>query len=107
MEIMNSTMDYLDLRHSFHIFNSQAVGRNLWIPLALKSIFWVDLIFESAPWFIHIILKFIFTPIFEVRIHENKFVDTKKNHFRRPIFTLNLSFFLIILKFILTLIFNI
>ena len=31
-----------------------------------------------------IILKFIFTSIFEIKIHKKKFLDTKKIHFRRP-----------------------
>ena len=39
-----------------------------------------DPIFESAASFFVIILKFIFTSIFEIEIHEKKF------HFRRPIF---------------------
>ena len=30
-------------------------------------------IFELASWFFLIILKFIFTPIFEIKIHEKKF----------------------------------
>ena len=51
-------------------FNSQAVGWDSWIPSALKSIFLGDLIFESAAWFFVIILKSIFTPIFEIIINE-------------------------------------
>ena len=31
-----------------------------------------DPIFESAAWFLFIILKFIFTSFFEIRIHEKK-----------------------------------
>ena len=36
-----------------------------------------DPIFESATRFFVIILKFIFTPIFAIKIHEKKFLDTK------------------------------
>ena len=32
----------------------------------------------SAAWSFVIILKFIFTAIFEIKIHEKKFLDTKK-----------------------------
>ena len=49
--------------------NSQAVGWDSWVPLALKSIFWGDLIFESVAWFFVIILKLILTAIFEIKIH--------------------------------------
>ena len=34
-------------------------------------------IFESAAWFCVIILKFIFTSIFEIKIHEKKFLTPK------------------------------
>ena len=50
--------------------NSQAVGMDSWVKSALKSILREDPIFESAAWFIFIILKFIFTSIFEIKIHE-------------------------------------
>ena len=40
----------------------------------LKSILRVDSIFESAAWFFVIILKFIFTSIFEIEIHEKKII---------------------------------
>ena len=66
--------------------NSQAVGWNSWVPTALKSIFWGDLIFESAVWFFVIILKFIFTPIFKIIMHEKNSLTPKKFHFRRPFF---------------------
>ena len=38
----------------------------------------------SAAWFFVIIFEFIFTPIFEIKIHEEKFVDTKKISFSKP-----------------------
>ena len=47
-------------------------------PIGSKIDFKGDPIFESAAWFFVIILKFIFTSIFEIKIHEKKFLDTKK-----------------------------
>ena len=49
-----------------------------WVQSVLKSILRGDPIFESAAWFFVIILKFISTSIFEIKIHEKKFRDTKK-----------------------------
>ena len=49
-----------------------------WVHSALKSILRGDPIFESAAEFFIIILKFISTSIFEIKIHEKKFRDTKK-----------------------------
>ena len=69
----------------YPIINSQAVGMDSWVQSALKSILRGDRIFESAAWFFFIILKFIFTAIFEIKIHGKKFLDTKKFHFRSPI----------------------
>ena len=66
------------------MINSQAVGRDSWVPSALKSIFGY-LIFESAAWFFVIILKFIFTLIFEIIIPE-KILDTKKISFSKADF---------------------
>ena len=40
----------------------------------------------SAAWFIIIILKFILTLIFEIKIHEEKFLDTEKISFSKPDF---------------------
>ena len=40
----------------------------------------------SAAWFFVIILKFIFKPIFEIKIHEKNSLTPKKVYFRRPIF---------------------
>ena len=65
---------------NFFDFNSQTVGWDSW------SIFWGDLIFESAAWFFVIILKFSFTSIFEIIIHEKNSLTPKKFHFRKPIF---------------------
>ena len=64
------------------VVNSKAGGS----PIGSKIDFWGDLIFEWVAWFFVIIRKFISTPIFEIMIHEKKFLDTKKFHFRRPIF---------------------
>ena len=50
--------------------NSQAVGMDSWVQSALKSILSGDPIFESAAWFFVIILKFIFTSILKIKIHE-------------------------------------
>ena len=50
--------------------NFQAVGMDSWVLSALKSILREDPIFESAAWFFVINLKFIFTSIFEIKIHE-------------------------------------
>ena len=69
-----------------NIFNSQAVGMDSWVHSALKSILRGDPIFESSAWFFVIILKFIFTSIFEIKIHEKNSLIPKKFHFRRPIF---------------------
>ena len=38
-----------------------------------------DPTFESAAWFVVIILKFIFTPIFEIEIHEKNPWHQKKS----------------------------
>ena len=64
--------------------NSQAIGWNSWDQSALELISGRDLIFESD--FFVIIKKFILTTIFEIQIHEKKFLDTWKFHIRRPIF---------------------
>ena len=45
-----------------------------------------DLIFEQAARLFVIILKFIFTFIFEIKIHEKKFLDTKKISFSKADF---------------------
>ena len=63
--------------------NSQAVGLDSWVQSALKSILRGDPIFESAAWFFIIILKFIFTSNFEIKINEEKLLDTKKISFSK------------------------
>ena len=55
------------------VFNSQAVGLDSWVRSALKSILRETLFLN---------LKFIFTSIFEIKIHEKKF-DTKKISFSK------------------------
>ena len=45
-----------------------------------------DPIFESAARFFFIILKFISTSIFEIKIDEKKFLDTKKISFSKADF---------------------
>ena len=67
-------------------FNTQAVGMDSWVHSALKSILGGDPIFESSSWFFGIILKFILTFIFEIKIHEKKFLDTEKISFSKADF---------------------
>ena len=55
-------------------------------PIGSKIDFKGDPIFELAARFFVIILKFIFTFIFEIKIHEKNSLTPKKFHFRRPIF---------------------
>ena len=57
-----------------------------WVQSVLKSILRGDPIFESAAWFFVIFLEFIFTSIFEIKIHEEKFLDTKKISFSKADF---------------------
>ena len=66
--------------------NTQAVGMDSWVHSALKSILRGDPLFESSAWFFVIILKFIFTFIFEIKIHEKKFLDTEKISFSKADF---------------------
>ena len=72
--------------NDMYLFNTQAVGMDSWVQSALKSILRGDSIFESAAWFFIIILKFIFTSIFEIKIHEKKILDTKKISFLKADF---------------------
>ena len=65
-------------RKKIHFINTQAVGMNSWIHSALKSILSGNPIFESSAWFFVFILKFIYISIFVFKIHEKKFLDTKK-----------------------------
>ena len=59
------------------VFNSQAVGLDSWVRSALKSILRETLFLN---------LKFIFTSIFEIKIHEKKILDTKKISFLKADF---------------------
>ena len=54
--------------------------------LALKIDFLKGLIFESAAWFFVIILKFIFTALYEIKIHKRNFLVTKKISFPKADF---------------------
>ena len=45
-----------------------------------------DPFFKAAAWFFVIILEFILTPISEIKIHEKKFLDTKKISFLKADF---------------------
>ena len=67
-------------------FNSHAGGMTFARPYGFEIDFVRSPISGSAVWFFVIILKSIFTLIFEMKIYEKKFLDTKKIHFRSPIF---------------------
>ena len=66
--------------------NFHAVG----IAVARSYGFEIDFVWNpisgSAAWFFVIIIKFIFTTIFEIKIHEKKFLGTKKISFSKPDF---------------------
>ena len=66
--------------------NSHAVGMAVARPLGFEIDFVRNPISGSAAWFFVIILKFILTPIFEIKVHEKKFLDTKKISFSKPDF---------------------
>ena len=55
-------------------------------PIGAKIDFKGDPIFESVAWFFVIILKFIFTSIFEIKIHDKQSLTVKKFYFQGPIF---------------------
>ena len=55
-------------------------------PLGFEIDFVTYLISESAACFFVIILKFIFTSVFEIKVHGKKFLDTKKISFSKPDF---------------------
>ena len=71
---------------NFKRFNSQAGGMAVARPYDFKVDFVRNLISGSATWFFVIILKFIFTPIFEIKIYGKKFLDTQKISFSKPDF---------------------
>ena len=80
--------------HSFHkfrltilpIFNSHAVGMAVAQPLDFEIDSARNPISGSATWFFLIILKFIFTVIFEIKNHVKKFFGAKKISFSKTDF---------------------
>ena len=67
-------------------FNYQAGGMAVERQNGFEIDFVRNLISESATFFFVIILNFFFKPIFQIKIHAKKILDTKKFHFRSPIF---------------------
>ena len=70
----------------FKWLNSQAVGMTVVQPFGSEITFVRNPIFGSAAWFFVIILKLIFTAIFEIKVHVKKFLGKKKNSFSKPDF---------------------
>ena len=66
--------------------NFHAVGMAVGQPLGFEIDFVKNLFPGLASEFFVIILKFIFTAIFEINVHVKKFLGTKKFHFQGPIF---------------------
>ena len=62
----------------FWTYDSKAVGMAAPWPYSFKIDFVRNPISWSAAWFFVIILKFIFTAIFQIKIHEKKILDIKK-----------------------------
>ena len=60
------------------LLNSHASGMADARPYSFGIEFMINCITETAGWFFVIILKFIFTRIYEIKIYEKKFLDTKK-----------------------------
>ena len=58
-------------------FNSHAGGMAVQRPYGFEKDFVSNSISGSAAWFLVIIFKFIFTPIFAIKIHVKKFPDTE------------------------------
>ena len=67
-------------------FNSHAVGMAVAQPLDFEIDFARNPISGSAAWFFVIIVKFIFTAIFEIKNHVKKFFGTKQISFSKPDF---------------------
>ena len=65
---------------------SHAVGMAVAQPLGFKIDFVRNPISGSAAYIFIIILKFIFTAIFEIKVQVKKFLRYKKFYFRSPIF---------------------
>ena len=71
------------VRTFFLMFNSHAGGKAVARPNGFEIDFVWNPIDWSEAWFFVIILKFIFTPIFEIKIHEKKSLTEKKNSFSK------------------------
>ena len=82
----------------FGIVDYQAVGTPAARPYGFNIDFVRNHFSESSAWIFVIILKFIFTPIFEIKSHEKiswhqiLFISWHQFHFRRPILRHFLSF---------------
>ena len=80
----------IDLHNSSWVIitrlNSHADGLAVVQPLGFEIDFVRNPISGAAAWFFVIILKFIFTAIFEIKIYEKNSLTPKKFYFRRPIF---------------------
>ena len=63
-----------------------AVGMAVAWPYGFEIDFLRNPIFRSAACFLIIILKFILTAIFYIKIHEKNSLTPKKFHFQSPIF---------------------
>ena len=63
-----------------------------WVQSAQKMILRDDPIFESLAWFFVIILEFIFTSFFEIKIHEKKIPWHQKNFIFKGQFLLSSRF---------------
>ena len=68
------------------IVNFHADGIVIARPYGFEIDFLRNPISGSAPWFFVIILKFIFTPIFENKVLKKDSLKPKKFHFRAEIF---------------------
>ena len=66
------------VRTFFLMFNSHAGGKAVARPNGFEIDFVRNPIDWSEAWFFVIILKFIFTPIFEIKIHEKNPWQKKK-----------------------------
>ena len=65
------------------LINTHGVGMAAARPYGFRIDYVRNPISGSTVWFFLIILKSIFTIIFETKIHEKKFLDTKKNSFSK------------------------
>ena len=66
--------------------NTHVVGMAVARPLGFVIDFVRNPFSGSAAWFFVIILKFIFTAIFEIKNHVKKFLGIKKISFSKPDF---------------------